>query len=101
MGSGYLIIQARTAEDAIPIAGARVRVMDSNGRQLYDLMTNESGETELITLETVDRSFTLTPNYTGSPYTSYDLRVDAEGFNSFILREYISLMGKLPFSLFH
>lgn len=85
MGSGYLIIQARTAKDAIPIAGARVRVMDSDGRQLYDLMTNESGETELITLETVDRSFTLNPNYTGSPYTSYDLRVDAEGFNSFYI----------------
>jgi LysM repeat protein/peptidoglycan hydrolase-like protein with peptidoglycan-binding domain len=81
MGKGNLVIQVRTAEDALPLSGVRVKIKNREGTVLYDLTTDESGETERISLEAVDRSFSLDPNYTGIPYTAYILEVEAEGFN--------------------
>lgn len=85
MGVGNLLIQVRSADDAVPINGARVRVSDDQGRELYNLITDESGDTEQVSLETVDRSLSLDPNYSGSPYTSYNVEVDADGFNSLLI----------------
>ena len=80
MASGYLQIQVRTAQSAIPLDGVPVRVLDDEGNTLYQLTTDESGETQTVTLETLDRSFSLDPNYVGLPYASYGVIVDAEGF---------------------
>lgn len=82
MGRGNLIIQARTSDGALPFSGVRVKIRDKNGAVLYDLMTDESGETKEISLDAVDRELSLDENYSGSPYTSYDLEADAQGFNS-------------------
>lgn len=82
MASGYLQVQARTAQNIIPLVGAQVRILDDEGNTLYQLTTDESGETQVIALETVDRSFSQDPNYTGIPYSSYSVIVDAEGFRS-------------------
>lgn len=80
MAIGYLQIQVRTAQSAIPLEDAQVRVMDDEGNTLYPLTTDESGETQTVSLVTVDRSFSLDPNYTGTPYAGYDVTVEAEGF---------------------
>ncbi len=82
MGAGNLIIQARTAEGTLPLRGVRVRIRDYEGMVLYDLTTNESGETEQISLEAVDKKLSLDPTYTGIPYSAYDLMAEAKGFNS-------------------
>lgn len=82
MASGYLQVQARTAQNIIPLVGAQVRILDDEGNTLYQLTTDESGETQVIALETVDRSFSQDPNYVGIPYSSYGVIVDAEGFRS-------------------
>lgn len=82
MASGYLQVQARTAQNTIPLVGAQVRILDDEGNTLYQLTTDESGETQVIALETVDRSFSQDPNYVGIPYSSYGVIVDAEGFRS-------------------
>lgn len=82
MGRGNLIIQARTAEEALPLKGVRVRIRDYKGTLLYDLTTDESGETEQISLEAVDRKLSLDPSYLGIPYSAYSLEAEAEGFNS-------------------
>ena len=87
MGKGTLIIQARTAEDALPLSGVRVRISDHQGRVLYNLITDESGETEQITLEAVDQETSLNPDYTGTPYTTYNLEAEKEGFNSLIIND--------------
>ena len=83
MGTGSLIIQARTAGDALPLSGVLVRIRDLNGTVLYDLITDESGETEQIFLEAADRSLSLDPDYTGTPYSMYDLEAEADGFDIF------------------
>lgn len=82
MASGYLQVQTRTAQNIIPLVGAQVRILDDEGNTLYRLTTDESGETQVIALETVDRSFSQDPNYAGIPYSSYGVIVDAEGFRS-------------------
>lgn len=80
MAIGYLQIQTRTAQDAIPVDGAQILVWDSEGNILYRLTSDESGETQAVSLETLDRSYSQNPDYMGIPYYSYGVTVDAEGF---------------------
>ena len=87
MAIGYLQIQARTAQDSIPVDGARVRVLDDEGNLLYRLLTDESGETPIVPLETLDRSYSQDPDFTGLPYANYSVIVEAEGFESVAFTE--------------
>ncbi len=80
MAIGYLQVQARTARGTVPLDGARIRVLDSEGNTVYRLTTDESGETQAVPLETLDRGFSLNPGYMGNPYYSYGVAVEAEGF---------------------
>ena len=82
MAIGYLIIQARTAHDVLPLSGAQIWIMDGREKNIYHLTTDESGETEKISLETLDRSLSLDPNFQGIPYISYHVLAFAKGFNS-------------------
>ena len=51
MAIGHLQIQTRTAQDAIPLEGARILVLDDEGNALYRLVTDESGETQAVLAE--------------------------------------------------
>lgn len=81
MGAGTLIIQARTAENAFPLFGVKITIRDCDGNILHELTTNENGDTKAVALEAVDRALSLKKDYTGTPYTIYDLEAEAEGFN--------------------
>lgn len=85
MGTGKLIIRARTADEALPISNVRIRLKDQQGRLLYNLVTDESGETGPVLLFAVDRSLSIDPNYKGSPYTEYDLEASADGYVQLII----------------
>lgn len=87
MAIGYLIIQVRTADGAVPLSGAEIRILDGEGNTIRELTTDESGGTEAVSLETVDKSFSLSPDYTGTPYTAYDVLVRASGFDSLYISE--------------
>lgn len=82
MAIGYLQVQTRTAQGAIPLAGVRVTILDDEGITLYRLATDESGETRAVPLQTLDRSFSQNPDYLGTPYIGYGAIVEAEGFES-------------------
>lgn len=82
MAIGYLTIQARTAHDALPLEGVQIRITDSRGSRIYELLTDESGETQTIPLETISKSFSQTPYYEEAPFTSYNVLAQANGFNS-------------------
>lgn len=82
MAIGYLIIQARTAHDAVPLKGVQIRILNDEGRSVYELTTDESGETQAIPLETLSRDFSQNQYYTGTPYLSYDVYARAAGFHS-------------------
>ena len=82
MAIGYLTIQARTAHDALPLEGVQIRITDSRGNRIYELLTDEIGETQTIPLETISKSFSQTPYYEEAPFTSYNVLAQANGFNS-------------------
>ncbi|MCM1536764.1 MAG: LysM peptidoglycan-binding domain-containing protein [Clostridium sp.] len=82
MAIGYLIIQARTAQDALPISGVQIWIMDGQEKNVRYLTTDESGETERIALETLDRSLSLDPDFSGTPFIAYDVLAFANGFDS-------------------
>ena len=82
MAIGYLLVQVRTAQDAVPLEGVHVRILGEQGEILYHLMTDESGETQKVPLETLDKGFSQNPYYAGLPYKSYNVLVQREGFNT-------------------
>ncbi len=87
MAIGYLTIQARTAHDAIPLAGVRIGILDDEGRSVYELTTDENGEAPLVSLETVDRELSLDPYYGGKAYIGYDVFAQTAGFHSIHVTE--------------
>lgn len=102
MAIGYLTIQARTAHDALPLGGASIRILNAQGASVYELTTDENGETQAIPLEALDKSFSLSPYYSGIPYTNYSVLVRAPGFNSLYVSDipiYDGERAVLPVSL--
>ena len=81
MAIGYLRIQARTAHDAVPLGGVHVKILGEQGESLYDLVTDENGETRQVPLETLDKSFSQNQYYSGLPYKSYNVIGQKEGFD--------------------
>ena len=82
MGLGYLIVETRTNFETLPVADARVKITDTNGFVIYELTTDTNGKTKQVSLETVDRQYSLDPNYQGHPYVSYNMRVEAAGYET-------------------
>lgn len=87
MAIGYLSIQTRTAREAVPLSGVRIQILDDMGNTVYTLTTDESGETEAMPLETVDKSFSLNQYYAGTPYVNYSVLAQAAGFNSLLVSD--------------
>ena len=82
MAIGYLIIQTRLADEAVPLENVRVRILDDQGNRVYDLVTDESGRTPTVSLETVDAALSLEPGYSKTPYVSYGILAQTDGFQS-------------------
>jgi hypothetical protein len=83
-GYGTLIVQAVTADGALPVAGATVvvsRMIDGRKTlQGYDT-TDSSGRTGVFTLAAPSASLSQSPG-NPSPYAAYIISVQAEGFGS-------------------
>lgn len=102
MAIGYLILQARTAHDAVPLNGVRIQIYDPLGNSLYELTTNENGETQKIPLETLSKDFSQNPYFTELPYISYNVRTTARGFHSLYVSDIPIFEGEtaiLPLTL--
>ncbi len=82
MAIGYLTVQSRTAHDALPLEGVQIRITDDEGRRVYDLITDENGETQVVSLETVGKALSLESDYLGEPYVGYNVMAQRAGFNS-------------------
>lgn len=87
MATGYLLIQARTAHSAVPLSGILISISDMDGNTLYELTTDENGETPHISLDTVDKRFSQTPDYKGNPFTGYSVLAQGAGFNSLSVQD--------------
>ncbi len=78
--TGTLVVSVTTAEQAVPIPNAKVTIMDKNGNTLYNLVTDDAGNTQRVSLYTPDMNLTLDPNYTGPAYAEYIVDVNAQGY---------------------
>ena len=82
MAIGYIILQARTAQDALPLSGVNIHILDQLGNRIYELTTDESGETAKVPLETISRDFSQNPYYSEPPYISYHVTAQKSGFQT-------------------
>ena len=87
MAIGYLQIQVRTAHEAVPLNNAQIQIQAAAGNTLYNLWTDENGDTPVVSLETMDKSFSQNPYYNGTPFTSYHVLAEASGFDSLFVTD--------------
>lgn len=78
MAKGYLIVNVYSDSIANPVSGATVTI-SKNNQNIITTKTNEEGKTELITLDTVDKSYSEQEQYQVKPYETYDVIVKALG----------------------
>ncbi len=88
--SGTLIAHVTTARGAIPLSGARVTVRkylpdgtEGKGDVILSRITDENGNTSVITLPTLPRNNSLLPQEEEGkvpPYLLYQLEVRLEGY---------------------
>jgi len=79
MGTGFLEIVTTTANGALPVPNARITIFNGDNI-LYELVTDESGISEIVPLEAPAHELTLDPNYNGIPYSICDVKAEAKGF---------------------
>lgn len=78
MAKGYLIVNVYSGTIANPVKNATVTI-SKNGNEITSTTTNEDGQTEIITLDTVSKSFSEEEQHETRPYETYDLLVTALG----------------------
>ncbi len=85
---GYLIVEAKTAEGALPVAGAVVNVSSTpgTGNVRLTVETDISGRTERLALPTVAEELSERPNIK-HPYATYDISVIADGYYPFTAKQ--------------
>lgn len=90
---GGLQVDVTREGGLIPIENARVTIFDTGNpdRIIEQTMTNSSGQTDFIPLPAPNPEYSLEITEE-QPYSEYNLRVEAEGFDPF----FISAMQILP-----
>ncbi len=92
MINGYLKVNVYGDNVANPIKNASVTVL-KDGIEIYKETTNKNGETSLISLPTVSKSYSEEEQYEIRPYETYDLIVEALGMNRTIIENVQILDG--------
>ncbi|MBO5356554.1 MAG: hypothetical protein J6A53_00160 [Clostridia bacterium] len=89
---GFLTVNVRTANGAIPIEGALVNIYENietdngngdltnaNGHLIYSMRTDSSGQTEKVALPTKNVALSLEPGNV-RPFMSYNVFASKEGY---------------------
>jgi peptidoglycan hydrolase-like protein with peptidoglycan-binding domain len=80
MGTGTLIVEARTADEALPISGAHVVIRDQNRNVLAEFTTDANGQTEVFSYPAPDKEHTLDPHDTSEHYSTVEVLISKPGF---------------------
>ena len=95
---GYLRVQVVTAKGALPVAKAVVQIKKvENGTEVYsrELITDESGNTEVITLKAPNADLSQAPDPSDLPYADYQAFITAKNFLSVSVDEVPVFSGVL------
>lgn len=84
MAKGQLSFELYDSTVAIPIANGRIVVRDTLGNEVYSGFTDESGQSEIIELDTVSIDFSLSPDEP-QPYTLYNAEITADGYKNVLI----------------
>lgn len=80
MGNGYLTVQVRTGENALPISNANIVIKDYNENPLFFQETNMNGNTDKVLLPAPNMSHTLDPYYGKPAYSEWNVDISADGY---------------------
>lgn len=79
-GKGYLLVQVSLAGRSIPVEGAAVTVQSSEGEEVWNFVTDESGKTPVLELPAPSRELSQQPGNAGQTYSMYNTRVTYPGY---------------------
>ena len=88
-GTGYLVVRATTASEALPLAGAVVSVygdIDGFSSLIARLQTGKDGLTPKIALLAPPRALSESPGNKDRAYATYNVSVRMDGFSPLALR---------------
>ncbi|MCL2672305.1 MAG: hypothetical protein FWF10_09775 [Clostridiales bacterium] len=85
MGKGTLVVQLSTADGALPVANAEIKILDIRGNLLYTLTTDESGLTEQVDLPAPPKETQLDPAQARRPYDRYMAIITVQGFRTVVI----------------
>jgi len=80
MAKGTLKIFTTAGGETIPVENVSYAIKDKQGNILFNGTTNQNGESEVYTLDTLPAELSLTPNPGFFPYSVYDVLVEKPGF---------------------
>lgn len=89
-GGGSLVFMVFTASEALPVAGAAITVstrIDGEQHEMFKAVTNQSGETEAMTLPAPSKELSQDFDNDIQPFSLYDATVSRNGFTKVILRD--------------
>lgn len=94
--SGFLRVDVNSAANQFPVTGAVVDIVsgEEQGQILEELTTDESGQTEEITLPAPSVDLSLEPQ-SQRPYSEYSITVRAEGYEPVTISGSEILAGQL------
>ena len=86
---GTLRFRTYTARNALPVPNARVivfKIIGGKPHTFYDLVTNQSGQTEIVPLPAPPSHLSQTPDSGIQPYSLYDADITAKGYAPVAIR---------------
>ena len=80
--TGYIRVLATTADQALPVPGAHIRIETTDGTVLYDRenATDESGQSADFAVPAPDRCMSLEESNDIPPYSTFNLQIERGGF---------------------
>ncbi len=82
MSTGSLKIQTSIVGGAVPLENVSYAIKNKNGEILHSGLTGENGESEVYSLETIQKFFSQNPNVRSQPYALYDVMLRKPGFRN-------------------
>lgn len=93
---GYLQINAISNSNAIPIENARISIASTGNpeKTIEEITTDSNGKTENLTLSAPPLEYSMAPS-DNQPYSEYNLKISAEGYDDTIISGVQILPGEL------
>lgn len=80
MSTGYITVKVFTAEKAMPVPKAQIRIIDLRIALDQTIYADENGNAERIKVYAPDKATSLKPQDVSQPYETYNIEIMKEGY---------------------